>query len=259
MDGLRFEEPAHLPQRPGQVVVAPAQHGDRARRRRVEAHDHAHRGRLARPVGPEEAGHGPRAHVERQVVHRHHVAESLREPSGLNHLPSLAWGHVPWVSGMTLTPSLSDQNCGYSEPGTTPCRCSLLVHPRFVGVWTDRAVAKQRVGHFGAEVQPFRLGHVKRIHRSSSGSSEESWDVLQRPFIIRALNRDLAKENRPGAIPGPVAGSRHRLGSPGFGAAQDLRAGSTRASWRERATGRPSLSHSSPSSSMSPSTSSRVR
>ena len=29
MNGLRFEEPAHFPQRPGQVVVAPAQHGDR--------------------------------------------------------------------------------------------------------------------------------------------------------------------------------------------------------------------------------------
>ena len=90
MDGLGFEEPAHFPQRPREVVVAPAQHGDGARRRRVEAHDHAHRGRLARSVGPEEAGHGPRANVEGQIVDRDDVAEALGEPAGLDHPLSLA-------------------------------------------------------------------------------------------------------------------------------------------------------------------------
>ena len=61
VDGPRLQQRADLVQRRGVVAVVLAVDGDAARGRRVQAEDHPHRGRLARAVRPEEAGHDARA------------------------------------------------------------------------------------------------------------------------------------------------------------------------------------------------------
>ena len=66
--GLGLEEPAHLAQRPGQVVVAAAVDGDTAAVGAVEPHDHAHGGGLARAVGTEETRDLAGPDVEGQAV-----------------------------------------------------------------------------------------------------------------------------------------------------------------------------------------------
>src|SRR3546814_5002837 len=50
----------------------------------VEPEHEAHRGRLARAVGAEEAGHGARAYVEGQVGDRGLSLVLLAEPAGLD-------------------------------------------------------------------------------------------------------------------------------------------------------------------------------
>ena len=68
MDRLGLEEGADLVERPREIVVMAAVHRDVAGVRDVEAHDHAHRRRLARAVRTEESGHDARADVEAQLV-----------------------------------------------------------------------------------------------------------------------------------------------------------------------------------------------
>ena len=64
MDGPGLEQRADLAEGERQVVEASAVDGGRARIRRIEAHDDAHRGGLARAVRPEEPGHLPGLDVE---------------------------------------------------------------------------------------------------------------------------------------------------------------------------------------------------
>src|SRR5580704_3644294 len=88
----RLQQRAHDVQRPRQLLVGQPADGRRPAVRPVQPADQPHRGRLPRPVGPEEAGHPARLDRERQVIHGHLVAESLRQlmrfdkPRGLGHV-----------------------------------------------------------------------------------------------------------------------------------------------------------------------------
>ena len=92
MQGPCLEQRADRGQRPRQLPV-----GQPADRRRsafgpVQPQDEPHRGRLACAVRAEEAGYPARLHRERQVVHGHLVAESLRQLMRLDEARCL--GHV---------------------------------------------------------------------------------------------------------------------------------------------------------------------
>ena len=92
VDGLGLQQGAHLAQRPGQLAVAAAVHRDLAVVGGVEAHDHAHGGGLARPVGPEEAGDHARPARRRRGRRRPRCRRS-------------AWsGRVPRSSGHSGAP-----------------------------------------------------------------------------------------------------------------------------------------------------------
>src|SRR6185312_9029861 len=82
----------------------------------VEAENHPHRRRLARPVRPEEAGDPARPHGEGKPVDRERGAESLAETFYLDHrVPSLrvdsiigggAVGDHPWKPWRAPDPTL---------------------------------------------------------------------------------------------------------------------------------------------------------
>ncbi|EOY50370.1 hypothetical protein SLI_5662 [Streptomyces lividans 1326] len=83
-----------------QPAVRVAADGHVARRGVVQAQDHPHRRRLARAVGPQEAGDGTGPHLEGEVVHGGLVAVSLGQADSLDHAPhpsegSGTAGHTP--------------------------------------------------------------------------------------------------------------------------------------------------------------------
>jgi hypothetical protein len=65
----------------------------------VQAEDHAHRRRLAGAVGPQEAGDGPRPHLEGKVVHGCLRAIALSQADCLDHAPHPSNGSGRLVSG----------------------------------------------------------------------------------------------------------------------------------------------------------------
>ena len=85
VDGPRLEQRADFVQRRRVVAVALAVDGDGAGRRRVEAEDQAHRGRLARPVRAEEAGDDSRLDGEAEAVDGALRAVVLRQVVCLDH------------------------------------------------------------------------------------------------------------------------------------------------------------------------------
>jgi hypothetical protein len=84
---LGVEQRAHLTGGVGQLAVRVAADRDTSRGGVVQAQDHAHRRRLARAVGPEEAGDGAWPHLEGQIVHCGLVAVALGQADSLDHAP----------------------------------------------------------------------------------------------------------------------------------------------------------------------------
>src|SRR6185437_14039012 len=82
---LRLEQRADLAHRKGEIAERLAVDDDRALVRVVKPEDAAHRGGLACPVRPQEAGDLARLDAERQVIDGDLVAVPLREPPYLNH------------------------------------------------------------------------------------------------------------------------------------------------------------------------------
>ena len=74
----RLEQSSHLVERRGMVSVWLSVDAGAARVGRVEAQDQTHRGRLARAVGPQEAGHHARFDGERELAHRNRLSIVLR-------------------------------------------------------------------------------------------------------------------------------------------------------------------------------------
>jgi hypothetical protein len=119
MDRVRLEECADLTQGRRVVDVPPPVHGDTAARRPVEAEDHPHGRRLARPVGAEEAGDASGLDGEVNAVDGRGVAESLGQRGCLDHQATAAQrecevmtSHCPGrsatTSGMAPDASLSE-------------------------------------------------------------------------------------------------------------------------------------------------------
>jgi len=81
-----IEECADATERLRQVGQALAVDECRSSRGLVQAHDDAHRGRLAGAVGPEEPGHPAGFDVEGQVVDGTHGAVLLGELRNLDHV-----------------------------------------------------------------------------------------------------------------------------------------------------------------------------
>ena len=73
----------------GQLAVGPAEHRGAARVGAGEPADHPHRGRLPRPVGAEEAGHGARLAAEGDVADDGPPTESLGQLLGFDHARSI--------------------------------------------------------------------------------------------------------------------------------------------------------------------------
>ena len=84
-DGFGVQERPDRPERVGQLVVGLAVHADFARSRGVEAQDHAHGGRLAGPVGAEEAGHLSGLDGEGDLIDRNGLAVALGQVLCLDH------------------------------------------------------------------------------------------------------------------------------------------------------------------------------
>ncbi len=108
---------AHLPQRPGEIVVGPPADRGPAGIRPVQAQDHPHRRGLARAVRTEEPGHRARLHGKAKVVDGPHWAVPLAEAADLDHEASLAGhaGRVP-VSPTLESPSAKEHVAGW-RPG----------------------------------------------------------------------------------------------------------------------------------------------
>ena len=87
--GLRVQQRADLSQRPVELGVRLSVDERRSRSRRVEAHDHPHRRRLAGAVRPEEAGDDARDNLEAQIprpLWRCRTAWSMSSPRSQNSL-----------------------------------------------------------------------------------------------------------------------------------------------------------------------------
>ena len=79
VERFRFEQAADLPQGPGQLGIGLAADQGRPRVGVIEAHDHPHGGRLARPVWPQETGDHTGRDLEGEVVYSHRCAVALGE------------------------------------------------------------------------------------------------------------------------------------------------------------------------------------
>ena len=88
MDVSGVEQRTDLEQRLVQLAVALAVERGGASLEPVETEHAAHRGALARPVRPEEAGDPAGVHVEAQVVDRDLLAEAFGDVSDLDHVMS---------------------------------------------------------------------------------------------------------------------------------------------------------------------------
>ena len=82
----RVEQRPDLQERTAVLAVVPPVHRHRSRRRRIETDDHPHRRGLSGAVRPEEPGHLPWRHGERQVVDRDGGAVALGETGRFDHL-----------------------------------------------------------------------------------------------------------------------------------------------------------------------------
>ena len=90
MQHAAVQDGAHLVHGVVEVVIVGAEDRRAAVRRIDEPEQHPQRRRLARAVGPEEPDDPSLVDGERQIVDRHHVAESLAEVRDLDrvrHLP----------------------------------------------------------------------------------------------------------------------------------------------------------------------------
>ena len=87
-DGAGVQQRPHRTEGVGQLGVGLAIDPDIARGRGVQAQDHAHGGRLARPVGAEEAGDLSWSDGEGDPVDRHGLAVSLGQVLCLDHCSS---------------------------------------------------------------------------------------------------------------------------------------------------------------------------
>jgi hypothetical protein len=85
VQGGRVQQRADLVQRADQAVIPLAFDQGGAGGGRVQTQDDPHRGRLARAVRAEEAGHVAGPDREAQPVHRGHRAEALDQPVDLDH------------------------------------------------------------------------------------------------------------------------------------------------------------------------------
>ena len=101
VDPVGVEQGTDLAQRLLELVVALAVDQHAAAGGVVQTEDHPHGGRLAGPVGAQEAGDDTRVHLERQLVHRDGVAEFLGEFDGFDHdvLCGRRMGGVPFSNG----------------------------------------------------------------------------------------------------------------------------------------------------------------
>ena len=90
MDRLRLQQRADLAQRPPQVVVGTAVHGDLPPGWVVQAHDHPHRRRLARAVRSEEPGDDPWPDGEGQVIDGRLLPVALGQVLRFDHAVVLA-------------------------------------------------------------------------------------------------------------------------------------------------------------------------
>src|ERR1035441_4503534 len=86
-------------ERPGKIVVMPPVDRDVTGVRRVEAHDHPHRRRLARAVRAEEARYDAGAYAEAELVHGKLGTVMLGQALGLDH------GRAFIVAGGMISPS----------------------------------------------------------------------------------------------------------------------------------------------------------
>ncbi len=97
--GLGVEQRSHLARCVRQTAEVVAADGHPAGRRPVQAENHPHRRRLARPVGAEEPGDGAGPHLEGKVVHGRLRAIALGQADCLDHAPApstyLSSGHRP--------------------------------------------------------------------------------------------------------------------------------------------------------------------
>jgi hypothetical protein len=90
--GPRVDQRPHPAHRVGEFPVRPAEHARRPRRGAGQAEDAAHRRRLARAVGAEEAGDPAGLDGDRQAVDGDAAAIRLRQPDELDHAVSMASG-----------------------------------------------------------------------------------------------------------------------------------------------------------------------
>ncbi len=97
--GLGVEQRADLPRRVGQAAEGVSPDRDVPGRGPVQPEDHAHGRRLPGAVGPQEAGDGPRPHLEGKVVHGRLGAVALRQADCLDHSPAPSTGQVMQGTG----------------------------------------------------------------------------------------------------------------------------------------------------------------
>ena len=106
--GRGVEHDADVPTGVGQVAVGPTEDRRRPARRRRQAGHHPHRGRLAGPVGAEEAGDAARSGRERDVVHGGEAAVRLGEVLDLDHGFTMA---------LRAPPGRRSTGWSWSDPG----------------------------------------------------------------------------------------------------------------------------------------------
>ncbi len=93
-DRLGVQQRPDRPERVVQLAIGLAVDQHRAGTRRVQAQDHPHRGRLARPVGAQEPGHASRLDDEGDLVDRNRLSVTLRQLLRLDHCSSFP--RCPW-------------------------------------------------------------------------------------------------------------------------------------------------------------------
>ncbi|MCY1234754.1 hypothetical protein D9M72_473440 [compost metagenome] len=85
VNGLGVQQGAHFTEGSRVLGERDPVDGDRARRRRVQSHDHSHRGGFAGSVGAQEAGHPARLDREIHSAHGGFLAVDLGQASCFNH------------------------------------------------------------------------------------------------------------------------------------------------------------------------------
>jgi hypothetical protein len=120
-----LEHRADLVERPAHPPVGDAADRHRARRGRIEAEDQAHRRRLARAVGPEEAGDVAGPDLERQPVDGQRRAIALRQAIEADDGCMLV--HSAAAGNLAGRPRLRDSRSGCSGALVDPDGDVILV------------------------------------------------------------------------------------------------------------------------------------